>query len=663
MKTLLITRPHDHAGPLAESAEQAGWRAICLPLFAITDIGSDAERRLRLDAVADADWWIFTSANAVAAARRAGPDRWARTAAIGAATATALESAGFPPEAVPEQSYSTEALLALPQFRTVEGQRIVIVGNEAARPTLAQRLAEGGAQVDSLPVYRLDPIEHDAGGVAAAVRDAGVTVLTSASAADRLWQLGDAATRRRLADMPLVVPSRRVADHCTRRGLHGPHAVAQPMSNAALLAAADTLPVMHKPENENEAPAAASAAPPESAPEPEGGATSLAAAPDAPAPEPAPPEAGAPAPDNAAETVDGGSGAPPAAPPAPPAPPAGRRRDGGVAIAILVLLWLLLAAAFAGASWWGWQRLQALEAGQEDRLASLADRVEGQQSRVDGARSDARAAASAAASADRAVKDLVGRVDTQGERLAEIARTVDAGRARAHIVAAEQLMLTANEHLQLGLDVDAALEGLALADERLAALDDPRFFAVREQLAEEMAALRSIERPDRTAMALKLSSLIARADKLRLRGGVPDASAPELPEHSQDADRLPAWQRAVASVREALSSVFVVRRTDVPVKPLMAPEQDGLVRSVLLLRLESARGALLAGEQATFDAALDGAVQWLQAQYADGDPGVDAAIATLRELRGTTLSPTLPDVGGSLSRLRRVADTLGGEAG
>ena len=106
------------------------------------------------------------------------------------------------------------------------------------------------------------------------------------------------------------------------------------------------------------------------------------------------------------------------------------------------------------------------------------------------------------------------------------------------------------------------------------------------------------------------------------------------------------------SVREALSSVFVIRRTDEPVRPLMAPEQAGLVRSVLLLRLESARAALLADEAGAFDEALAAAVAWLEKRYARSDADVAVAIETLESMRARELAPELPDISGSLARLR-----------
>jgi len=651
--SLLVTRPRYQARALAQQARSEGWRAVSLPLFTIEPVGTDEERKHRLEAVADAQWWIFTSTNAVVMTEAAAPERWACCAAIGAATANALEAAGHPPEAVPERRFSTEALLALPEFSEVTGQRIVIVGNEEARDTLREMLAERGAHVENLAVYRLEAIEHSTQEVAAQVAEADVAILTSVSAADRLWSLSDGSTRRRLADMPLVVPSERVADFCRSRGLHGPHAVAQPMSNAALLAAADTLPTMQKNERDTETgtqetaagdpPAAMTEKPPESS-----SASTETKGTSASAPAQA-----------EAESAASSSAAPPP-PPSARAAAGDKKRGGGGGVWLLAIVIVLLLAGAVAAGWWGWQQLQDIEADTVARVDKVQETLQGQQEAISNAQSNASEASQQVSSLTQDISELAEKTEAQAAKLRDIEQFVDAGRTQAHLVAIEQLLLGANERLQLGRDLAGARRALALADERLAALDDPRFLAVREAIAEERGALRAVEKVDRTALALKLSALIKRADSLRLRGGVPETEAPALPEAALAEAGQPAWKRALNSVKNALTSVFVVRRTDVPVKPLMAPEHDGLVRSVLLLRLEAARAALMAGEQSTYAAALQDAQRWLDAQYATEDATVQAAMEDLNELEGEVLKPELPDITQSLTKLREVSTSVRG---
>ena len=321
---------------------------------------------------------------------------------------------------------------------------------------------------------------------------------------------------------------------------------------------------------------------------------------------------------------------------------------------------LLLLAAGAAAGWWGWQQLQRIESATVQRVDRLQQSLADQKDALDAARQRANAAAQQAGSLSDDIAALTEQSEAQASKLREIEGIVDAGRTQAHLVAVEQLLLGANERLQLGGDIDGARRALGLADQRLAALNDPRFFAVRETIAEERSALRAVQKVDRAALALQLSALIKRSDALRLRGGVPDTTAPTLPDEATTDSALPAWERVLQSVGDALSSVFVVRRTDVPVKPLMAPEQDGLVRSVLLLRLETARAALMAGEQASYEAALEDARRWLDAQYASEDAAVQAAMQELNDLQGEVLRVDLPDITRSLTRLRAVTASVRG---
>ena len=126
---VLVTRPAHQADSLCRMIEARGGKALRLPLLSIEPVTSAAVER-QLHAARGYDWWIFTSTNAVQQARRLLPADWpAQLAAVGAATAAALESAGRD-ITTPQGAYSSEALLALPQFQQVRGQNILLVTGE-----------------------------------------------------------------------------------------------------------------------------------------------------------------------------------------------------------------------------------------------------------------------------------------------------------------------------------------------------------------------------------------------------------------------------------------------------------------------------------------------------------------------------------------------------
>src|SRR5690606_18281206 len=103
------------------------------------------------------DMGIFVSPNAVRGALkylgRSLPPRLTLVA-VGPGTARALVDAGHDTVLVPDNEFNSEALLALPQLRNVQGKRVVIFRGESGRGLLREVLEARGAKVDYAEVYR-----------------------------------------------------------------------------------------------------------------------------------------------------------------------------------------------------------------------------------------------------------------------------------------------------------------------------------------------------------------------------------------------------------------------------------------------------------------------------------------------------------------------------
>jgi uroporphyrinogen-III synthase len=130
--TVVVTRPARQAGPFVAMLREAGADPILLPAIEIEPIELDAASRAKL-VPDDFDWTVYTSANAVQWSVQQLP-RPARThvAAIGHATARALDEHGVRVDAVPQGASESEGLLALGSFADLRGQRILIVKGAGA---------------------------------------------------------------------------------------------------------------------------------------------------------------------------------------------------------------------------------------------------------------------------------------------------------------------------------------------------------------------------------------------------------------------------------------------------------------------------------------------------------------------------------------------------
>ncbi len=183
-RRILVTRPRrlspSPGDPLVAALTALGADAIWLPAIRIAPPDDPA----RLDAaigraeVGDFDWIVFTSANAVDPVldRLPAPPPGIRVAAVGPATAAALEARGWPVDVVPPR-HTAEALAAA--LGDVAGQRVLFPKADIARPAIEKDLAARGAIVDAVIAYRT--LIAEPGPAALAELRAGVDVATFAS--------------------------------------------------------------------------------------------------------------------------------------------------------------------------------------------------------------------------------------------------------------------------------------------------------------------------------------------------------------------------------------------------------------------------------------------------------------------------------------------------
>jgi uroporphyrinogen-III synthase len=240
---VLVTRPEHQAENLCRLIERAGGVAIRCPLLAIGEPRDWAPALAAFDRLASCDLLIFTSANAVDRAlppilERGGIPPQVELAAIGAATARALARHGIEACLRPAGGFTSEALLALPRFQQVAGQRIVIVRGEGGRDLLATTLAARGAQVIAAEVYRrarpmIDPTTLLARWER---REIGAAVVTSHESLRNLFDLLGVAGQDYLRDTPLVVVSDRIRRAARDHGCHS-ILLAREASDTALIAA------------------------------------------------------------------------------------------------------------------------------------------------------------------------------------------------------------------------------------------------------------------------------------------------------------------------------------------------------------------------------------------------------------------------------------------
>lgn len=197
-----VTRQADPADRLARLIREAGGEPIVEPLIRIEPPADAAPLARAARAVADYDWIVFTSANAVAAlvdAAEAGGGEVvgfgrARVAAVGPATAAAAQSAGFAVGAVPAAQVGESVAAAMIEAGLRAGEAVLWPRAVGARDALLERLKAAGASVDAIDAYRTIGDAEAGARLADAVRAGRVDALTFTSpSAVRAFVSGAAA--------------------------------------------------------------------------------------------------------------------------------------------------------------------------------------------------------------------------------------------------------------------------------------------------------------------------------------------------------------------------------------------------------------------------------------------------------------------------------------
>ena len=153
---VLVTRAADQAAALVLALVDRGLAPQLVPAIAIEPADDGLEPAIRR--LADFDWVVVTSTNAVRAVReaagRAGQalsDARPRWAAVGLATARSLRAAGAAVAVRPNRSNGTALADALP---LAGGERVLVPRSEIADETLVESLAARGATVEPVIAYR-----------------------------------------------------------------------------------------------------------------------------------------------------------------------------------------------------------------------------------------------------------------------------------------------------------------------------------------------------------------------------------------------------------------------------------------------------------------------------------------------------------------------------
>ncbi|PID43702.1 MAG: hypothetical protein CSB48_04735 [Proteobacteria bacterium] len=354
---------------------------------------------------------------------------------------------------------------------------------------------------------------------------------------------------------------------------------------------------------------------------------------------------------------------------------------------VIILILFIIIAGMGGAGFLGWKEMQSLKSGQPDY--SLID------AKSEQAISDNQALRDEITSLNSSLSQVKKDVSRKQQQLQQIKQNLQAGittnatkilqiggttRTEWLLSEAEYLLRLANQRLHFEKDVAGTVAILQTADEVLHDSGDAGVYPVREQIKKEIVELKSQSLVDEDGIYLELEAVIGMLDQLdqKVFASEPESETGKNGMNKQS--QAEADTKADADIglgitvqvdsdnwlqklRQDLTPLFIFRKLDEPVEPLLSPEQTYYLKQNLRLMMEQAQLALMKKNQPLYEKSISKAYQWVATYFLDSNRKTKVLLENLEELKKQDVDPEIPVISESLTLLKERISELSRRSG
>jgi len=218
------------------------------------------------------------------------------------------------------------------------------------------------------------------------------------------------------------------------------------------------------------------------------------------------------------------------------------------------------------------------------------------------------------------------------------------------IAEVEQMLLNADQQLQLSENVRAALIVMQSADEHLQRMNQPAFKGVSRAIKRDMDKLRALPSINVKGINAQLNELVDTVDKLSI------ASLQRVEGEPVEKTLIPKdealHQKLRREIWQELKQLVQIENTGMDKIPLLPPNQQFFLRENLKLRLMSARIALLTRDEKVYKQDMEASLSWVQRYFDTKSMQGLAMLEGLEKLSSSKIYVPLPDIGASLLAIR-----------
>jgi uroporphyrin-3 C-methyltransferase len=223
---------------------------------------------------------------------------------------------------------------------------------------------------------------------------------------------------------------------------------------------------------------------------------------------------------------------------------------------------------------------------------------------------------------------------------------------------AAYLMRLADHKLTLEFNPQAALELLRSVRVLLRDQLDPLAQTALQSLQQDMAALESLQFPDRLALAHRVTELAAVLETVSVTGTRQASYEQGLRVTRDQIATVAAEQSWTAAVMDLLRSIFVWRQNEHNPLEFLASDEENLIKLQMRLLMDQARFAVIQADQQLFEDALQQVASVLQRYFMQESEVAIQLHDNVQALSVQSVQIDLPD----LSATRALIEQLQGAA-
>lgn len=229
------------------------------------------------------------------------------------------------------------------------------------------------------------------------------------------------------------------------------------------------------------------------------------------------------------------------------------------------------------------------------------------------------------------------------ESLQTLYKELTTNREERTVSEIEQLLIIANQQLQLAGNVRPALLALQTAYSRLQQIESPQAFQLRKAVLNDIQHLQTLPQVNVTELNAELEALARALDGLPLVSDRHPQPLPALPASDSN-----PWRKLVHEIWQDFKSMVRLERIDRPEPPLLSPDQTFFLRENVKLRLLMARIALLQHDEQNYRTNMQAAEQWVKQYFDTSAPATSRVLREIRRLADDVVDTKIPDINESL---------------